>query len=194
MLVAGEIDALLSPDLIKPLHRRRQARRPAVPELQAGGDRVLPPDRHLPDHARGRHQAGDRRASSLGGDQHVQGVRRGQGDRHGAHGEPAHRAARLVPGGLGGAGANSRQGPVGVRVGRAQRQELRAAGGLFARAGPDQAAASRSTSCSSTSPRAASATSSGFERARRWRLRVAGARCEGAAGTRPSPPIPPRKR
>ena len=47
------------------------ARGAAVPELQGRGNRLLQEDRHLPDHARARHQARDRRAPSLGADQHV---------------------------------------------------------------------------------------------------------------------------
>ena len=121
--------------------RGRPARRPPVSRLQGGGDRLLQEDRHLPDHARARRQAGDRRDASVGADQHVPGVPEGQGDRDGAHGQPAHRAARLVPRGLGGAGSDPRPRPVGIRPDRAQPPHHRDARRLFARAGPDEAAA-----------------------------------------------------
>src|SRR5258707_11130851 len=77
--------------------------------------RVVEEDRHLSDHARARPAPGDRREVPVGAGQHVHGVQRGEGDRDAADGEPAHRAARLVPRGLGGAAGADGPRPVGVR-------------------------------------------------------------------------------
>ena len=140
MLVAGEIDALLSPDLLRP--------------LAAGDPRVgrLFPDYKQEEIAFYRrtgifpimHVVGIKQEiverHPWVADQPVQGVPGGEVAGDAAHGEPAHRAARLVSRGLGGAGADPRQGPVGVRARRAQRAELRAAGVVFARARRHQAA------------------------------------------------------
>ena len=58
-------------DIIKPFVASDPHVGSAVPRLQGRGDRVLQEDRHLPDHACAGHQAGDRRAPSLGAGQHV---------------------------------------------------------------------------------------------------------------------------
>ena len=140
MLVAGEIDALLSPDLIKP--------------LTAGDQRV---GRLFPNYKQ--EEMAFYRKTGIFPIMHVVGIKQEIIERHPwvainmykafqeakslamrANGESAHRSARVVSRGLGGAGADSRQGPVGVWAGRAQRQEFRAAGRLFARAGRDPAA------------------------------------------------------
>ena len=105
MLVEGELDAR---DPRRPDRADRQAGDPRVgrlwPDFKAEEMRLLQEDRHLPDHARDGHQAGDRRAPSLGADQPVPRLREVQGRGHAADEQPAHRAARLVPRGLGGAG------------------------------------------------------------------------------------------
>jgi hypothetical protein len=83
-----DIDFIPPPDLklrrrtrCGPPFRHHQAllgqaseRRSSVSKLQGRGDRILQEDRHLPDHARVRNQAGDRRAPSLGAGQYVPGV------------------------------------------------------------------------------------------------------------------------
>ena len=59
MLAEGELDAVLHPDLIKPLREKDPARRAALPQLPKRGNRLLPKDRDFPDHARARHQKGN---------------------------------------------------------------------------------------------------------------------------------------
>ena len=56
-------DLAVDPDAVR---AGRQARRAAVRRLQAGRDRLLQADRHLPDHARDHGEAGDHREVSLG--------------------------------------------------------------------------------------------------------------------------------
>ncbi len=120
MLAEGELDAILHPDLIQPMIDGDPRVGAAVPGLQGGGDRLLPQDRHLPDHARHGDPAGTGRAKSLAADQHVQRLQSSQGGGDEAHAEPAPRAAGLVSRGLGGTGRHPRRRPVGIRHERAQ--------------------------------------------------------------------------
>ena len=118
MLAEGELDAVIHSSIIKPIVDKDPRVGRLWPDFKSEEMRLLQEDRHLPDHARDGHQAGDRRPPSLGADQHVPGLPEGQGDRHAADGQSAHRAARLVPRGLGGAGGDARARPVGIRADR----------------------------------------------------------------------------
>ena len=93
LLADGELDAVLHPDLIKPLVQKEPRVGRLLPNYKAEETALLQADRHLPDHARVSTQERDRRAPPLGADQYVPRLQRGEVDRNAAHGESAHRAA-----------------------------------------------------------------------------------------------------
>ncbi len=81
MLVEGELDAVLHADLIEPIVNKDPRVGRLWPDFKSEETGLLQEDRHLSDHARARHQAGDRRPASLGADQSVPCLRKVQGDR-----------------------------------------------------------------------------------------------------------------
>ncbi len=64
------------------LPARRAAHQAAVSRYEGGRARLLQEDRHVPDHASGRHQERSGREISLAALERLQGVLRGQGARH----------------------------------------------------------------------------------------------------------------
>lgn len=104
--------------------QRRPADRAAVSRLQSDRDRLLPPHRDLPDHARDRHQARDPRSASVGRDQSREGLRPCQEDRVPARREPARCATCLGANRLGGTGRDPRSRSVGPRLNEPNRCNL----------------------------------------------------------------------
>ena len=141
MLVDGELDAVLHADLIKPIREND----PRVGRLF--------PDYKTEEMAYYKKTGVFPIMHTLGIKQEIvdkypwvpinmyQALERIEGDRDAAHGEPAHRAAGVVPRGLGGAGRHVRHRSVAIRIDRGEPQDPGDAGGLFLRAGPDQAQA-----------------------------------------------------
>jgi len=114
LLVSGELDAVLHPDLIWPITQKHPAVGRLFAGLQGRGRALLQEDRHLPHHAcDGREERGGG-GEPLGSHQPLQGLRQGQGHRHEAHVQPAHRAAGLVSPRLGGAAPASGTRPLGI--------------------------------------------------------------------------------
>ena len=107
MLAEGEVDALIHSDIIKPMEAGDPRVARLWPDYKAEEIRFFKKTGDFPDHARARHPPGDRRPPPLGAGQPVPRLREVQGDRHEAAEQPAHRAARLVSRGLGGAGRRS---------------------------------------------------------------------------------------
>ena len=116
MLAEGELDAVFPFRFDQAVCCRRSARGAPLPRPQGGRDGLLQAQRDFPDHACPRHPEciGGRKSVARG--EPVQGFQRGKGGRHEAHGEPAHRPARLVSRRLGGAGAHSWPRSVGIRT------------------------------------------------------------------------------
>ena len=87
MLLAGEIDAILSAIPPKSFIAGNPNMVRLVPEPCRGRDRIFQPHRHLPDHAFRRDQAAAVRAQSLDGGEPLPRVRGGEGPQHRAHQE-----------------------------------------------------------------------------------------------------------
>ena len=129
----GEIDALLSPDLIRPLTAGDKRVGRLFPNYKQEEIAFYRKTGIFPDHARRRHQAGDRRAASVGGDQSA--TRRFEQSK--ALAMERMENPRIVPLAWYREGWEeqeriSRQGPLGIRTGwERNAQELRAARHLF---------------------------------------------------------------
>ena len=97
MLAEGEIDALIHPDLITPLMNKDPRVGRLFPNYKEEEIAFYKRTRDLPDHACRRAEARHCGSAPLGSDQPLSRLQRRQGSGDEAHGEPAHRAARLVP-------------------------------------------------------------------------------------------------
>ena len=91
MLLAGELDAVIDPEVIRPIATKDPRVRRLISQLSRLGNRLLQTHRHLPDHAHYGNQTRDRRQVPLGADESDASLREIKKDFLQTHGEPENR-------------------------------------------------------------------------------------------------------